>query len=111
MDRSTNPLEDTARRRVMGWRDALGMTQGTLGEVIDRNAAWVSRWENGHLSADVDTLAKIAAALDHTLFELFDVKQNKREREILDCYRRIRAQKRRLAMDVLRELAGGLRRL
>jgi transcriptional regulator with XRE-family HTH domain len=64
-----------ARRRIIGShlrtaRKHAGLTQIKLGELINRDAKSISRWENGHRALDIDDLIVIADALDVPLADL-----------------------------------------
>lgn len=104
---SAMTLDDIARARIVAWRkNTPGMTQQALGERINRNAVWVSRWENERFKASLDDLTKLCRAFGHTLFAALDVRQDAREQEILDLFRVIRAEKRETALNLLYEIAG-----
>ena len=51
-------------------RQAAGMTQGQLAEVIGCRVKDISRWENGHVEPGVLTVKKIAQVLGCSMDEL-----------------------------------------
>ncbi|MFJ4926797.1 helix-turn-helix domain-containing protein [Streptomyces sp. NPDC088736] len=56
--------------RVRAAREARGLTQEELAELIDRDRKTVNRIEQGTLGSKVDDLILIAAALDTPLADL-----------------------------------------
>lgn len=97
---------DLARRRVIAWMDANPkVTQTTIARAVGVTQAWVSRYRSGFQDADVDQLAAIADVFGHTLNELFDLRPDPKERELLDAYRAIEASRRPLAIEVVRAMS------
>lgn len=93
--------DEQARTRLRAWREAQGMTQAELGRRIDRNDVWVSRYFDCAYDADLDTLARMALALGHTLYELLDLRSDPTEQQLLDVYRALSPQRRALAIETL----------
>jgi transcriptional regulator with XRE-family HTH domain len=98
-------LDDRARRRLISWRQAAGMTQQQLGKEVGRNAVWISRYENEYFNADLDTLTRLAAAFGHSLFEMLDVSGTTIESQVTEIYRSMTMQRRRLVLGIMTELA------
>jgi transcriptional regulator with XRE-family HTH domain len=59
-------------KRIAALRKERGMSQAKLAEKIRSTPQWVSQLERGTRSPTVDTLCKLANALDVTLGELLD---------------------------------------
>jgi transcriptional regulator with XRE-family HTH domain len=98
-------LDDRARRRLISWRQAAGLTQQQLGKAVGRNAVWISRYENEYFNADLDTLTRLAAAFGHSLFEMLDVSGTSIESQVTEIYRSMTMQRRRLVLGIMTELA------
>lgn len=104
-----NRLSDLARRRIVTWMDANPkVTQTTLARAVGVTQAWVSRYKSGFQDADVDQLAAMAEVFGHTLMELFDLRPEPSERELLDSYRAIPAESRPVALAAVQAMAGRL---
>jgi len=58
-------------RRIVARREALGLTQRTLAEKVGMQPANVNRIEHGKQNLTVDTLLRLADALETTAAELF----------------------------------------
>ncbi len=56
-------------------REAKGMTQSELAEIIGVTSKAVSKWETGNGLPDISLLKPLAAALDTSVIELLDGKQ------------------------------------
>jgi len=98
-------LDERARARVLAWLEGTGMTQAALGTKIGRNPSWVSRYLDSGFDADLDTLAQIAAAFEHTLFELLDAPSGSAdEKELIERFRATRPSARAAALTVFREM-------
>jgi len=92
----------SARARLVQWMDANPqITQTELGRAVGHNQGWVSKFRLGTLDPDVDELDSLAKVYGHTLAELLDLRPDPKERALLDAYRKIRAEKRELAVKVL----------
>lgn len=77
------------------------MTQAELGRRIDRNPVWVSRYFDAAYDADLDTLARMAEALGHTLFEVLDLTGDEGEQRMNELYRTLSPSKRKLVVSLL----------
>lgn len=97
-------LDERARKRLRAWREGHGITQAELAKRIDRNSVWISRYFDAAYDADLDTLAKMADALGHTLYELFDIKTDAKEQALIDAYRALSPQNRSLAIQTLQAM-------
>ena len=70
-------MSDIARHvgmRIKKIRKKKGLTIEDLGKRINKSKATISKYENGSVAIDLDTLADIAAALDVNLMTLVDFK-------------------------------------
>lgn len=67
MDRSSNWLG----RRVARYREAVGLTQAQLAELVEVHQETISRIENGRRLPSVVTIERIAKSLEIELHELF----------------------------------------
>lgn len=100
-------LQDRARKRLIQWMDASPkITQTEVGRAIGHNQAWVSKFRLGTMDADIDDLDGMARVFGHTLIELVDLRPNPQERELLDAYRRLPPENRKLALSMLVALGG-----
>lgn len=70
------------------------MTQAALGKAVGHHQNWVSRFVAGTQDADVDELAAMAAAFNHTITELLDARADPNEQRLLDAYRALPERKR-----------------
>ena len=105
--RRVKTLDDTARERIVLWRRNARMTQKELGDLCGRNAVWVSRYENGYFDSDLDTLQRMAAAFNQTIYAALNVKADPTEELIIERYRAItRPAARAVALSLLNELSG-----
>jgi transcriptional regulator with XRE-family HTH domain len=105
----TNPpaanLDNYVRGRINHWIRVTGQTQTAVSERIGRNQVWLSRYLRGEYSADLDTLALIAEAFDLTLHALLAVPADRDEAALLDDFRALPQSSRRLARQLIGELA------
>lgn len=60
-------------RRIAELRGACGLSQNGLGARVHERQSTISKWENGHISPPVDKVVGLAAALEVTVSELFDI--------------------------------------
>lgn len=103
-------LQDLARRRIIEWLEAnRQITQAKLAAQIGVSQTWVSQYKSGDQDADIDQLDAMARAFGHTLVELFDLRPDPKERELLDAYRAVEPAKRPLAVDVVKALVAAPR--
>jgi transcriptional regulator with XRE-family HTH domain len=58
--------------RLKEIRKTRGLTQEALAEQVDLSPQYLSRLEGGHQSPSLETVARLAEALDLELSELFD---------------------------------------
>lgn len=80
-------LDALVRRRIAAWMAARDLSQTALAAAIGHNQPWVQRYLKGQLKADLETLARIAAAFDMPLAALLDVPPPKADAALLDAYR------------------------
>lgn len=97
-------LDELARQRIGRWREAQNMTQADFAKRIGRNPVWVSRYLDAAYDADLDTLNKMATALGHTLYELFNVREDADERTLIEAYRALSPANRALGIATLRAM-------
>lgn len=105
-------LSDLARRRIVGWMEARHpkVTQIAMARAVGVSQSWVSYYLSGSQDADVDQLAAMAHVFGHTLFELFDLRPDPGERDLVEAYRKLRPEARTLAVALLQQMsppAGG----
>ena len=96
----------TASMRLAELRKSRGLSQRQLGEMIGKDAATISRAENGHGSAMLQTYADCAAALGVPLMALFGDDVSPIEKRLLDVFRSLPAE-RQAEMVALLEIAKG----
>jgi transcriptional regulator with XRE-family HTH domain len=101
----TSSFDDWVRGQIRRWLEVRGMTQTTLSERIGRNQVWLSRYLKGEFATDFDTLALIAEAFDQTLFALLAVPRDDEEAQLMGDYRALPRSARRLARQLVAELA------
>lgn len=95
-------LAERARQRMTDWMAAnRQITQSTIAEAVGVSQSWVSLYKSGGVEADLDQLDAMAGVFGHTLMELIDLRPDPKERALLDAFRKIRAEKRGLAVEVL----------
>ena len=89
-------------------RKARGLTQEALAEKVDLTPQYLSRLEGGHQSPSVETVAKLAEALNVELWELFDLGHQGSVKEVRERLRRLiqgsDEQKLRVALKLLHAL-------
>lgn len=100
-------LQETARAQIKRWIASTGITQQTFGERIGRNQVWVSKYLKGEFDADLETLHHMAQVFRHTLTQLLDFPADPDEEALITLYRALRPEARRLAFQVLQEMARG----
>lgn len=98
-------LDDRVRRRVKGWVSAQ-MTQAEFGRRIGRNDSWVSRYFDENHDADLDTIARMAEACGHTLYEVLDAVPPADEGDLIEAYRGLPKTERPTAIRVLQLMTG-----
>lgn len=104
-------LDARVRARVKAWVSAQ-MTQAEFGRRIGRNDSWVSRYFDENHDADLDTIAKMAEACGHTIFQALDSQPDSTEAEVIERWRLLKPSSRKLALELLRDWtsSGGLGR-
>lgn len=91
-----------ARQRIAGWMESNPkVTQTTVARAVGVTQGWVSRYKSGEQEADIDQLDAMARAFDHTLAELLDLRPDPRERDLLDAFRKVRPEARKLAIQMI----------
>ena len=73
----------TVGKKIKEARNAAGLTQKQLGKKLNVTQASINQFENNLRNPKLETLTKIAAALDVTLVDLLDV-PTKPDREALE---------------------------
>ena len=81
-------LDEQVRGRVKDWV-AAQMSQAEFGRRIGRNDSWVSRYFDENHDADLDTIARMADACGHTIFEVLDALPSSAEADLIAAYRKI----------------------
>lgn len=102
-------LEDLARRRIVAWLDAKLITQAKLAAEVGVSQTWVSQYKSGDQDADVDQLDAMARAFGHTIMELLELRPDPHERELVESYRALPAEKRPLAIQMVQAMGGALK--
>jgi len=99
-------LNELARQRLTLWRKANhAITQATIAKAVGVTQGWVSKYERGEQDADVDQLDAMARVYNHTLYELFDVRPDPKERALVEAYRRLRPDARALALHMIEAMS------
>ena len=65
-------IKELIGARIKSIRDAKGMTQERLAEVMDINSKYLSNIERGKENPTLDMLIKLANALEVEMWEMFD---------------------------------------
>lgn len=102
---SVGKLDDQVRQRVKAWVSGQ-MSQAEFGRKIGRNDSWVSRYFDENHDADLDTVARMAEACGHTIFEVLDALPPADEGDVLTAYRRIPRADRGTALRTLQLMTG-----
>lgn len=103
-------LGDLARHRITTWMATNPrITQATIAAAVGVSQSWVSLYKSGGVDADVDQLDAMARVFGHTLMELFDLRPDPNERELLDAYRKIPSESRSVALHAVQAMAGVLK--
>lgn len=84
------------------------ITQAQIGRELGLTQAWVSKYKLGTQDADIDQLDAMARVYGHTLMELLDLQPAPTERELLEAYRAVVAEKRPLVVNLVKAMAGVL---
>jgi transcriptional regulator with XRE-family HTH domain len=85
-------MKDVLRKlgaRLKEIRKARGLTQEALAEKVDLSPQYLSRLEGGHQSPSIETMARLAEALDLELFELFNVGHQGTVKEVREKLRKV----------------------
>jgi transcriptional regulator with XRE-family HTH domain len=105
-------MKDLARKlgaRIKEIRKARGLTQERLAEQADLSPRYLSRLEVGQQSSSIETLARLARALEVELWELFDFGHAGTVKELQEALRKLMREldeeKLRLAVKVVRAVA------
>jgi len=80
------------------------ITQTTVAKAVGVTQGWVSRYKSGEQEADLDQLAAMAGAFDHTLNELLDLRPDPKEQALIEAYRSLRPEARILAVQMLQAM-------
>lgn len=98
-------LMELARHRLTQWMDANPkITQTAIGRAIGHHQVWVSRFRSGAQDADVDELEAMAKLFGHTLAELFDLRPDPKERDLIEAFRKLRPEARSLVIQMLQQM-------
>lgn len=80
------------------------VTQTHVAQAVGVSQGWVSRYKSGDQDADLDQLAAMARAFDHSLMELLDLRPDPKERELIEAFRQLRPEARTLATQMLKAM-------
>ena len=72
-----NDIKQYVGQRIRSYRKEQGMTLQQLADAIHKSRASVSKYENGEISIDVETLQDISNALDVEINQLVDYRPKK----------------------------------
>ena len=72
----------TVGENIKKIRKEKGLTQKELGKLCGMSEAQIGQYENGLRNPKMETLEKIANALDISYFELFDISETTKESNI-----------------------------
>lgn len=98
-------LSELARERLSRWLESNSeLTQEELARAAGHKQSWVSNYFKERQEATIDELDAMAKATGHTLFELFDLRPNPKENDLLDAYRAIEPDRRDFAIQVVKQL-------
>jgi transcriptional regulator with XRE-family HTH domain len=97
-------LDERVRRRVAAWMTARDLSQVALAAAIGQNQPWVARYLQGSLKADLETLARLAAAFDQPITALLDGPPPKTDAAWLEAYRALPPARQTLVRDLVRAL-------
>jgi len=101
MSPAPQTLQQLARNRIRYWLQSTEITQRDLCESIGQSQSWLSRYLHGKLDADVDILAKMAAAFGHSICALLTSPVDPAEAKLIEQYRAMPASSRTLLSAVL----------
>jgi transcriptional regulator with XRE-family HTH domain len=96
-------LQQKARAQIRRWIASTGITQTALGDRIQRNQAWMSRYLGGDIDADLETLQQMAEVFNHSLISLLQLPADPEEAELIAAYRALRPESRALALTLLKD--------
>ena len=102
--------------RLRQLRESKGLSQGDVEERTGFLRCYISRVENGHTVPSVDTLDRLARALEIELYQIFysgdampetprpvkDISPSVAERSLLETYRRMKPSDQKLLLDLAR---------
>ena len=99
-------IKELIGARIKSIRDAKGMTQERLAEVMDINSKYLSNIERGKENPTLDMLIKLANALEVEMWEMFDFGHEvslKELRETMSSFlKELDDEKLRMAVKLLR---------
>jgi len=73
-----------ARLRLKNWMDAQGVNQTALARKVGRRQSWLSRYLSGEFKTDIDTLERLATALDKPFTALFESLPDSHDSRLID---------------------------
>ena len=118
--RANDDFYDSLAARVRRLREERGWTQEELAQAVTIEPATLSRYETARKPFPLDVLRRIAASLRVPLGQLItdapvasaatrmaDAPSYERHADLISVWRRVPAGRRKLALRILRALAGG----
>ncbi len=86
-----NPLAVEIGKRIRAYRNAKGYTQEILAERAECHTTYIGQLERGEKNATIESISKIAAALEVSLSLLFEMSEEEAGKDNfpLLCYRMI----------------------
>ena len=103
-------LDSRARSRIKHWMSVSQITQVMLAERIGKDQSWLSRYLAGAHDADVQTLARLAAAFGNTLFTLLDIPPDPQDARVLEMFRALSPATQGVVLHLLESLTRAARR-
>lgn len=92
--------------RLAAIRQAKGLSQRDLADMVGTSQPTIQRAEIGHPSAKLSTYIECAAALGVTLADIFDDDRSDLERRIVEAFRALPADAQSRALGIF-DLVGG----
>lgn len=90
--------DDLARSRLKKWRTTRQVTQKQLGEAAGHDQPWASAYLAGEINAGLTELTGMAALFGYPLSALFDVTDDPDADSLLNCYRAMAADDKKLLL-------------
>ena len=97
VESADDDFEVIVRQRLYAWFKHSPFTQATFGKAIGRSGSWVSRFFAGEYPADLGLLKLMAAVLNHTVRDAFNLHpETPGEARVVEIYRALPKREREL---------------